>query len=187
MRIDRRTALAFGLTAILLPSAAFALERDERGWYTTGNGIRKKKVGPFSVQVYAITHFMRELPPARSKAAVIAMDTDKAFVWNTLRELEVSQITNALRDAYAMNGYGDRAKIDQFLAAFTKPAPKGTNVQINYAAGPKTTTIKVSGQGSATVGGADFMHATWSIWFGKIDQPDLGDDLISRIPATPRS
>lgn len=31
------------------------------------------------------------------------------------------------------------------------------------------------------------MRATWSIWFGEIDPPDLGDDLISGIPATPRS
>ena len=24
------------------------------------------------------------------------------------------------------------------------------------------------------------MKATWSIWFGKIDQPDLGDALIAQ-------
>jgi hypothetical protein len=184
MRIDRRTALGFVLVATLLPGAAFALERDERGWYTTGNGVRKKKVGPFSAEVYSITHFMRELPPSRSKAAVIAAETDKAFVWQTLRDLDASQITNALRDAYAMNGYGDRPKIDAFLAAFTKKEPKGTKVQITYAAGPKTTTLKVSNDGTATIPGSDFMRATWSIWFGKIDQPSLGDDLIKNIPAT---
>lgn len=183
MRIDRRTALGFALVATLLPGAAFAIERDERGWYMTGNGVRRKKVGPFSAQVYSITHFMRDLPPTRSKPAVIAMETDKAFVWKTLRDLDVSQITNALRDAYAMNGYTDKPKIDAFVAAFTKEAPKGTTVQITYAAGPKTTTLKVSGQGTTTVPGSDFMRATWSIWFGKIDQPSLGDELMSKIPA----
>ena len=28
----------------------------------------------------------------------------------------------------------------------------------------------------------DFMQAVWSIWFGKIDQPKLGDQLISKLP-----
>ena len=36
--------------------------------------------------------------------------------------------------------------------------------------------------GSAMVEGVDFMRATWSIWFGKIDQAKLGDQLISKIP-----
>jgi hypothetical protein len=40
----------------------------------------------------------------------------------------------------------------------------------------------VQGQGAASVDGVDFMKAVWSIWFGKIDQPSLGDQLISRIP-----
>ena len=43
----------------------------------------------------------------------------------------------------------------------------------------KATTI-VSPAGTATVRGEEFMKATWSIWFGKIDQPALGDSLIDR-------
>jgi hypothetical protein len=37
-----------------------------------------------------------------------------------------------------------------------------------------------SPSGSATVPGEEFMKATWSIWFGKIDQPNLGDSLLNR-------
>jgi hypothetical protein len=33
-----------------------------------------------------------------------------------------------------------------------------------------------------TVDGVDFMKAVWSIWLGKIDQPKLGDQLISQLP-----
>ena len=86
--------------------------------------MRVKHVGPFTAKVYAISHYMRELPPTKSKAAVIAMDTDKSLSWRLLRDLELKQIRDALRDGFAMNGYTDRAKIDQFLGAFTKPRPR---------------------------------------------------------------
>lgn len=39
----------------------------------------------------------------------------------------------------------------------------------------------IQGMGSATIGGVDFMKAVWSLWFGKIDQPRLGDDLMSKM------
>jgi hypothetical protein len=40
-------------------------------------------------------------------------------------------------------------------------------------------TLWVKDGTSATVAGQDFMKAVWSIWFGKIDQPSMGDQLIS--------
>jgi len=59
---------------------------------------------------------------------------------------------------------------------------EGQFVTITYDSGAKSTTIRVlGGGGSATVSGVDFMKATWSIWFGKIDQPSLGDALISKM------
>jgi len=42
-------------------------------------------------------------------------------------------------------------------------------------------TVTVQGGGTATIPGVDFMKAVWSIWFGKIDQPALGDALIRNI------
>jgi hypothetical protein len=85
-----------------------------------------------------------------------------------------------------MNGYTDGAKIDQFLGAFTKAVPENTLITISYGNASKSTTIAVSGDGTATIPGTDFMHGVWSIWFGKIDQPELGDALIQRIPESPK-
>ena len=78
-------------------------------------------------------------------------------------------------------------QIDTALRAFTKELKEGTNVQLTYAAGPKTTTIKVEGDGTATIPGSDFMRGTWSIWLGNFDQPALSEALISRIPDTPKA
>ena len=193
MYLSRRRTLHLALGATLglcfssFSRRAAALEREASGYYLTGNAVRQKKLGPFRVDVYAISHFMRDLPPLRSKPAVIAMDTDKAFTWRLLRSLEAKQIRDALSEAYAMNGYTDTAKISLFLNAFTAPLPEGTTVQIRYASATKTTTLGVAGGGTASVPGVDFMHGTWSIWFGKIDQSDLGDQLIRRIPIPPAS
>lgn len=193
MYLSRRRTLHLALGAGLglcfssFSRRAAALEREASGYYLTGNAVRQKKLGPFRVDVYAISHFMRDLPPLRSKQAVIAMDTDKAFTWRLLRSLEAKQIRDALSDAYAMNSYTDTAKIALFLNAFTAPLPEGTTVQIRYATATKTTTLSVVGGGTASVPGIDFMQGTWSIWFGKIDQSDLGDQLIRRIPVPPAS
>jgi hypothetical protein len=66
------------------------------------------------------------------------------------------------------------------VGAFNKDEVKENSaVVISYNAGNKTTTIWVQNGGSASVAGADFMKAVWSIWFGKIDQPAMGDQLIS--------
>jgi hypothetical protein len=52
-------------------------------------------------------------------------------------------------------------------------------VVISYNAVAKTTMIWVQNGASVTVSGQDFMKAVWSIWFGKIDQPAMGDQLLA--------
>jgi hypothetical protein len=54
-------------------------------------------------------------------------------------------------------------------------------VTITYNSATKQTTFWEQGGGTQVVDGLDFMKATWSIWFGKIDQPSLGDALISKL------
>lgn len=189
MQLTRRRSIQLITAAGVLaafPRLAAALEREAGGYYRTGSGVRVKHVGPFTAKVYAISHYMRELPPTKSKQAVIAMDTDKSLSWRLLRDLEAKQIRDALRDGYAMNGYTDRAKIDQALGTFTKAQPENTLITITYSSASKSTTIAVAGDGTAIVPGIDFMRGTWSIWLGKIDQPELGDALIQRIPDTPK-
>jgi hypothetical protein len=150
-------------------------------WILTGSGIRVKRVAIVDVNVYAISHFMKQLPGSKSKQAVIDMETGKKFVWTMKRDVDQEKIQNALKDAFAMNGYADAGKIASFTGAFKADLKENGSVSIVYDADAKETKVS-TGSGSATVGGADFMKAVWSIWFGKIDQPGLGDALISKIP-----
>src|SRR6476469_5388475 len=144
MLLSRRRTLQFltAATALAgLPRLAEALEREAGGLYRTGTGVRVKHVGPFSAKVYTISHYMRELPQTKSKQAVIAMDTDKAFSWRLMRDLEVKQIKDAMREGFKMNGYADAAKIEQLLGAFTKPPPENTLITINYTSAVKSTSM----------------------------------------------
>lgn len=170
-------SLFLALTTLLLSAASFG------GDFThTGSGIRVKTILIVDVNVYSISHFMQQLPSSKSKRAVIDMETNKKFECKMLRDLEGEKLKTALRDAYAMNGYSDQAKIGKILNAFKGDLKEGQRFSIKYDNDKKATTFVVDGQGSVTVEGVDFMKATWSIWFGKIDQPKLGDQLISKIP-----
>jgi hypothetical protein len=97
---------------------------------------------------------------------------------------------NAFREAFKLNGYGDNGKIEQFVGAlgsgdvaeWEKDKKMPPSMTIVYNAGSQTTSINVPGHGNASVGGVDFMKAVWSIWYGKIDQPTMGDELIGALP-----
>jgi hypothetical protein len=175
-----RTRLPVLLTALvaalLAVTAAFADD-----WTLTGSGVRVKRVAIVDVNVYAISHYMKQLPPAKSKQAVIDMDTGKKFVWTMKRDVDQEKIQKALSDAFAMNGYTDAGKIGQFIGAFKAELKEKATVTIVYDADKKETSVS-TGSGSAAIGGVEFMKAVWSIWFGKIDQPSLGDALIGKIP-----
>ncbi len=184
LRMSRRTSLVamLGVAAFLTVGSAFALDRQGDGYFHTGSGTRVKHITIIGdVKVYAIGHAMKDLPPQKSKQAVIDIDTSKFFAWTMLRDVDQEKIQNALREAYQLNGYGDTAKINQALGVFNKELTENTNVRISYDSAAKATTFSVVGGSSTTIPGIEFMKATWSIWFGKIDQPSLGDELISKI------
>ena len=83
---------------------------------------------------------------------------------------------------FQVHGIGsDAAKIGKFIGVFKAEILEKQKVTIVYDAAKKTTTITAPG-GSATVEGVEFMKAVWSLWFGKIDQPKLGDQLIQKLP-----
>ncbi len=186
MGLTRRASLGLvfvlGAAMWLAPVDASAVAREPNGYYLTGTGVRQKEVALFNVDVYVISHYMRDLPPTKSKAAVIAADVDKMFALRLLRELSAEQIQGALRDAYAVNGYNNRAKIDAFVAAVGQTLPKGATITIRYDAASKITTASSKGNRPVSIPGVDFMMATWSIWLGRIDQDGLGEALIERIP-----
>ena len=71
---------------------------------------------------------------------------------------------------------------EQFVAAFNKEEVKEkSSWVVSYNAGSKAVTLWVKDGGSATVAGEDFMKAVWSLWFGKNDQPSMGDSLMSEL------
>ena len=86
----------------------------------TGDAVRTKSVGPFTAKVYSIRHDMKEKPATKSKQAVIDADVNKVFTCVMKRDVDSVKIQKALRDAFALNGYGDAGKINQFVAAFNK-------------------------------------------------------------------
>jgi hypothetical protein len=171
------------LTAVFMMAAnLWALEKGKDGYYHTGTGVRVRTIAFVDVDVYEISHFMKELPPAKSKGAVVDMDVDKKISFKMLRDVDADKIKEALKEAYAMNGYGDGANIGKALGTFTSELKEGALTNIVYDAAKKTTPFTAAGGGSATIEGVDFMKATWRIWFGKINQPKLGDARLSRIP-----
>jgi len=181
--LSRRASMlkiAVLVATLLMLGTAWGLDRGADGWFHTGDGVRVKKI-IFNFDVYAISHDMKELPPTKSKQAVIDMDTDKRFTWRMLRDVEEAKIQNATRDAFALNGYTDQSKIGPYVAAFSGDRKKGQAVTILYNSTAKTVTVTVQGGGSATVAGVDFMKAVWSLWLGNIDQPGLGEALIRNL------
>ena len=180
MRLPRTKipVLLAALAAVLFAVTSLFAEGD---YVLTGSGIRVKSIAFIDVNVYAISHYMKQLPPAKSKQAVIDMDTGKKFVLTLKRDVDHEKIVEALKGAYAKNGYTDSAKTGQFLGVLKGELKEGSSVTIVYDADKKATTLTATGGGSATVPGVDFMKATWSIWFGNIDQPELGDEMISRL------
>jgi hypothetical protein len=174
-------ALLIAVAAFVVALSSWALEPNADGWFHTGSGVRVKTVVLVDVKVYEINHFMKKLPDSKSKRAVIDLDAEKKITWKMLRDVDAEKIQTALRDAFKMNGYSDAGKINAFLGAFKSELKENAKVTISYNSEKKTTTVNVAGGGSATVEGVDFMKGVWSIWFGQIDQPKLGDAMISKL------
>jgi hypothetical protein len=173
----RLPILLAALAAVLL--SATGLLADD--WTLTGTAVRVKSIAFVDINVYEISHFVKQPPAAKTKQAVIDLDAGKKFAWTMMRDVDKEKIQGALKDAFAMNGYTDGGKIGAFVGAFSGDLKEKSHVSIVYDADKKETTVKVDGGGSATVAGVDFMKGVWSIWFGKIDQPKLGDQLISKL------
>ncbi|HEX7603939.1 MAG TPA: chalcone isomerase family protein [Polyangiaceae bacterium] len=168
------------LVLLTLSVTAFALEAKD-GWYHTGDSIRKKSVAFINVKVYAIGHDMRCLPPAKTKQAVIDVDCDKRFTLRMLRDVDQAKIVSAFREAYALNGYTDAAKINAAMAAFTVELKENAYITFTYDSVNKKTTVYEQNGGTVVVPSIEFMKGTWSIWLGKIDPPSIGDELIANL------
>ncbi|HEY1959144.1 MAG TPA: chalcone isomerase family protein [Polyangiaceae bacterium] len=176
----RTLAISALLATVAVAPSALALQPDGAGWYHTGDAVRQKTVVFITANVYQIGHDMKCVVP-HSKQAVIDADCDKKFTWRMMRDVGSGKIVDAMKEAYDKNGYHDGGKINQALGAFNAEFKNGATVTISYNAANKTTTFWEQGGGSATVAGIDFMKATWSVWFGRIDPPSFGDRLIANL------
>jgi len=181
MHLTRRQIPLFLVVLSSMFLFAASLFAEEGEWKHTGTGTRVKTVVFVDVNVYKISHFMKQIPEAKSKRAVIDADVDKKFQWTMLRDVDHEKVVSTLKDAFALNGYSDSGKINKFVSAFSAELKENARVTIVYDAAKKATTVSVGGGGSSTVEGVDFMKAVWSIWLGKIDQPKLGDALVSKL------
>ena len=176
----RKLAATIVLSALAFAPSAFAIQPDANGWYHTGDAVRQKTVVFITANVYRIGHDMKCVVP-RNKQAVINADCDKKFTWQMMRSVGNGKIVDAMKEAYKDNGYNDMGKINQALSAFNAEFKENAYVKISYDSNAKTTTFWEQGGGTSTVAGVDFMHATWSIWFGRIDPPSIGDRLIANL------
>jgi hypothetical protein len=175
-----RTAAAV-VAGVALALVATASHADD-AWKLTGTTIRKKKVAFIKVDVYNLDHYVKEFPKAKTKQALIELDADKKFVMTMLRDVSAEKITNAFGEAFELNGFQKTEAIKTFLGLFKDELKEKSHVNIVYDAKNKETSVEIDGSKPTKIAGADFMKAVWSIWFGKIDQEDLGDELLKSIP-----
>jgi hypothetical protein len=166
------------LAAFLAGDFLFAQGGD---FVTTGSGIRVKKIAFVSVKVYSITHQMKNPPAPKSAQAIIDADVDKRFTLKLLRDVDAEKIAAAIKEAYGKNGYTNTGNINTIANILVGDIKEGGTVVFSYNAATKTTTCTFAGK-TSNVSGVDFMKATWSIWFGKIDQPALTQSLMSKLP-----
>lgn len=171
------------ISSIMVVLALFVFGMDvmaqAQNYTTTGFGIRVKKIAFVSVNVYQITHQMKDVPANRSASEMINADTDKRFYLKMKRDVDAAKIGAAFNDAYTLNGYSNKANQQTLFGVLKGDLKENETITISYNATTKTTSCNYGGK-TSTVAGVDFMKATWSIWFGKIDQPALTAALVGK-------
>jgi len=166
----------------ILSVPAFAAEFSADGYYHTGDGIQTAAHWPFTLELFSVAHDTKELPASKTRKAMIEMDADKRLTLRMLRDVPTEHLKMGLQDRYQLNGYSNTEKIHQFLTPLHgATVPTGSTLIISYDAKSKVTTLEAAGGLSASVEGADFMQATWKIWFGLSKPATLGDQLLSKL------
>ena len=168
-----------GILVFILSLLSVGIYAQAKDFTVTGSGVRVKKIAFVPVKVYSITHSMKDVP-AKNAQEIINADTDKKFVLKMMRDIDAEKIGNAIKEAYSNNGYTNSGNINTISSILTGDLKEGDTITFAYNSASKTVTCTMSGK-TSNVSDLNFMKATWSIWFGKIDQPDLTQSLMSRI------
>jgi hypothetical protein len=177
----RIALLAVVVGLVFAPRIAAAIDRGPDGYYRTGAATQTANHWPFTMDVFAIWHDVRQPPATKSRQAMIDLDADKRFTMRMLRDLDGDKLRAGLRDGYHRNGFTDDAAIDRFLAALPPRLSNGAALWIVYDAAAGQTRLVVDGGQSSSISGAAFMRATWSIWFGRSKPADIGDALMRNL------
>ncbi len=173
-RIACSVALAAGLVRPTLAAAGAAPD----GYHHTGDAVLKANHWPFTIELFAVAHDMKDLPAEKSRQAVIALDTDKRLTLRFLRDMDPDRITQWLENEYARGGFRDAERIRAVVGAFgAARLAKDEQAVIQYDAATQVTTVTVGSGAAVPVKGVDFMRATWAVWFGR----SLGDSLVARL------
>lgn len=128
-----------------------------------------------------VVHDVERLPADPSRQALLDVDVDKRLTLIALSDVDADTMREGLRERFARRGFGDRERVDRFLAALTGRIARGQSVIISYDAAAKITRLAVEGRTATTGEGLDFMRATWSLWFGESVPSSLADSLRSEV------
>ena len=96
------------ILAISLLVVGMDLAAQAKDYTTTGSAIRVKKIAFVNVNVYQITHQMKDIPATRSAQEFINAETDKRLILKMKRDVDSAKIVAAINDAYALNGYSNK-------------------------------------------------------------------------------
>src|SRR5512142_1182267 len=173
-RIACSLARAAGLVSPALAAAGAAPD----GYHHTGDAVLKANHWPFTIELFAVGHDMRDLPAEKSRQAVIALDTDKRLTLRFLRDMDPDRITRWMENEYAHAGFRDAERVRAVVGAFgADRLAKDEQAVVQYDAATQITTVTVGRGAPIQVKGLDFMRATWAVWFGRA----LGDGLVAQL------
>lgn len=166
---------------------AAELEKTEDGLYVTGTAVRTKRVLFVDVEVYRAVHSMKEIPDARTKEGVVEAGVDKRMTIKMLRNVDLHRIIDGIKEGYRRNGWKDMKKVKKLFSILTGHLSAGETFWVEYDPESETTTAISEDGKRSSVEGREFMIATWSAWFYKIDSPGFSKRLIKNLAALPPS
>ena len=163
------------------PLASAELAKGEDGFYVTGAATRTKRVLFMTVEVYRATHAMKEIPDPTTTDAVAEANVDKKMTIRFLRNVDLQKIIDGIKEGYRRNGWNEMEKVEELFSILKGDLRKNDVFSVEYQA-ENETLIAIGGDGrTSSVAGRDFMVATWSAWFKKIDSPGFSERLIANL------
>lgn len=139
-----------------------------------GMGIREATVLQVNVYVAGLYVVTR----SRNATEILDSDTTKRIVLDFVHDVSRDEVIDAFTQGFERNARGTpRAKINQLLAGATNMR-EGGNMTFTYVPG-RGTTLVVNGVTKATVEGADFGRAVFSLFIGpRPPNPGLRTGLL---------